>query len=237
MYEMLTGHTPFDGNSPVVVALQHVQDQPDPPTQVNPNIPADLEEIMLRCLEKLPGARFPDGSQLARALEKLGDAKMGETVSMIHHLKPLQTHWSFASIITTSILLATLFLSGLSVCMEVQQHFIHVPFFTAGDTTNSSTSGFIEVPDLHMMSWFHAVATTEKLGFRLVLVDGQINGVVVDQNPRALDKAARGSTIEIKLEILTFSPFTVTLGSNHSRFVIRYYDIGLYLKVESVFTI
>ena len=53
------------------------------------------------------------------------------------------------------------------------------------------------------MSWLHAVATSEKSGFRLVLVEGQPNGVVVDQNPRAHDKAAKDSTIDVKLEILT----------------------------------
>src|SRR5216110_1265959 len=37
MYEMLTDHTPFNGNSPVVVAMQHIQDQPNPPGQFNPS--------------------------------------------------------------------------------------------------------------------------------------------------------------------------------------------------------
>src|SRR6266571_2294277 len=202
MYEMLTGHPPFDGNSPVVVAMQHIQDQPEPPGQFNPSIPAALEEIILRCLEKEPGMRFPDGSQLARALEMLGDAKMSETVSMVHHLKPHRNHRSFASIITTCILLATLFLSGFSAYLAVQLRFIHVPFVTASMTLPSTTAGFIEVPDLRTMSWLKAVATSEKLGFRLVLVGGQPNGVVVDQNPKAHDKAARGSTIDVKLEIL-----------------------------------
>src|SRR6266487_2150885 len=202
MYEMLTGHLPFEGNSAVVVAMQHIQDQPDPPGQFNPNIPAALEEIILHCLEKAPGARFPDGSQLARALEKLGDAKMGETVPMVHHLKPHRNHRSFASIITTFILLATLFLLCFSLYLAVQPRFINVPFFTTSGTTTSPTAGFIEVPDLRTMSWLHAVATSEKLGFRLVLMEGQPNGVVVDQNPRAHYKAARGSTIDVKLEIL-----------------------------------
>ena len=87
--------------------------------------------------------------------------------------------------------------------LAVQLRFIHVSFFTASGTSTSSTAGFIEVPDLHTMSWLHAVATSEKLGFRLVLVEGQPDGVVVDQNPRAHDKAAKGSTIDVKLEILT----------------------------------
>jgi eukaryotic-like serine/threonine-protein kinase len=79
IYEMLTGRTPFDGNSLVAVAMQHIQDAPIPPSQLNPNIPAALEAIILRCLEKAPQMRFRDGSQLAQALVMLGDAPPGET--------------------------------------------------------------------------------------------------------------------------------------------------------------
>ncbi len=72
MYEMLTGRTPFDSDTPVAVAMQHIQDAPIPPSQLNPSIPPTLEEIILRCLEKAPEKRYPDGSQLAHALETLG---------------------------------------------------------------------------------------------------------------------------------------------------------------------
>ena len=71
MYEMLTGRTPFDGDNPVAIAMQHIQDPPTPPRQLNPTIPPVLEEIILRCLEKVPEMRFRDGNQLARALETL----------------------------------------------------------------------------------------------------------------------------------------------------------------------
>jgi len=81
MYEMLTGRPPFDGDTPVAVAMQHIQETPTPPSQLNPNIPVALEEIILRCLEKVPEMRFRDGSQLARALEMLGDHQMGETLA------------------------------------------------------------------------------------------------------------------------------------------------------------
>ncbi len=47
------------------------RDAPTPPSQLNPNIPPALEEIILRCLEKVPEMRFRDGTQLARALETL----------------------------------------------------------------------------------------------------------------------------------------------------------------------
>ena len=78
MYEMLTGRTPFDGDTPVAVAMQHIQDAPIPPTQYNPNIPQVLEDIIMRCLEKVPEMRYRDGSSLARALEVLGEEEMGE---------------------------------------------------------------------------------------------------------------------------------------------------------------
>jgi serine/threonine-protein kinase len=73
MYEMLTGRTPFDGDTPVAVAMQHIQDAPQPPSQLNPNIPPALEEVILRCMEKVPEMRYRDGSMLARALEMLGE--------------------------------------------------------------------------------------------------------------------------------------------------------------------
>jgi serine/threonine protein kinase len=65
------GHPPFDGDSPVAVAMQHIQSTPKPPSQFNTKIPEVLEEIIMRCLEKTPEMRFKDGSQLARALETL----------------------------------------------------------------------------------------------------------------------------------------------------------------------
>lgn len=71
MYEMLTGHIPFDGDTPVAVARQHIHNQPPPPGIYNPNISAALEQLILRCLEKAPQRRFSDGSQLAHVLATL----------------------------------------------------------------------------------------------------------------------------------------------------------------------
>ena len=80
MYEMLTDHTPFDGDTPAIIAMQHIQDAPTPPSQFNPHIPPALEEIIMRCLEKAPEMRYRDGSQLARALEALDDAEFAQDI-------------------------------------------------------------------------------------------------------------------------------------------------------------
>jgi len=72
LYEMLTGRPPFDGDTPVAVAMQHIQDQPTPPAQLNPNIPPDLDALILRCLEKEAEKRYQDGNELVHALEMVG---------------------------------------------------------------------------------------------------------------------------------------------------------------------
>ncbi len=69
MYETLAGRTPFDGDTPVAVAMRHIQDEPDPPSVYNPRIAPGLERIVLRCLAKDPRDRYRDGDALAYALE------------------------------------------------------------------------------------------------------------------------------------------------------------------------
>ena len=68
MYEMLTGQPPFDGDTPVAVAMKHIQEQPEPPSRLNPRIPPTLERIIMKCLSKDPAARYRDGDELAATL-------------------------------------------------------------------------------------------------------------------------------------------------------------------------
>ncbi len=70
MYEMVAGTTPFDGDTPVAVAMRHIQDTPEPPASSIRASPA-LERIILRCLEKDPRDRYRDGDTLAYALDNL----------------------------------------------------------------------------------------------------------------------------------------------------------------------
>jgi eukaryotic-like serine/threonine-protein kinase len=69
LYEMLTGRVPFDAESAVTVALKQVSEDPLPPSQVNDSIPPALEAVVMRALEKDPGARFQDADDFIAALE------------------------------------------------------------------------------------------------------------------------------------------------------------------------
>jgi serine/threonine-protein kinase len=66
---MLTGKVPFDGESPVTVALKQVNTTPAPPSQLNPEVPALLEDVTLKALAKDPADRYPDAEAFISALE------------------------------------------------------------------------------------------------------------------------------------------------------------------------
>lgn len=67
-YYMLTGKPPFNGESAVAVMIAHARDPVVPPSQLRPEIPNDLERIVLKCLEKSAEARYPDTQSLDDAL-------------------------------------------------------------------------------------------------------------------------------------------------------------------------
>ena len=69
MYEMLTGRKPFNGDTPVAVALKHMHDAPIPPTEYVSSIYPGLEEIILHAMEKDPARRYQSASGMIRDIE------------------------------------------------------------------------------------------------------------------------------------------------------------------------
>ncbi len=69
LYEMLTGQVPFDDNSAMSIALAHISDKPRRPSQLNPNIPQAVEDVVLKMLDKTPERRYPNGQAFIAALE------------------------------------------------------------------------------------------------------------------------------------------------------------------------
>jgi len=68
MYFALTGRPPFAGNSAIAVMVAHARDPIVPPSRHRPDLPEDLEWVVLRCLAKQPGGRFPTVKALGEAL-------------------------------------------------------------------------------------------------------------------------------------------------------------------------
>ena len=68
LYEMCTGETPYKGDNPYVILAQRVTGPPDPPSQRNPQISSEVDEVILRCLAMDPANRFHSASMLTAAL-------------------------------------------------------------------------------------------------------------------------------------------------------------------------
>ncbi len=69
MYEMLTGDVPFDGETPVAVAIKHLQEQPKSPHELYSDIPIGISNIIMKCIRKSPGERYASARELINELD------------------------------------------------------------------------------------------------------------------------------------------------------------------------
>lgn len=71
LYHLVTGHTPFSGNSPSAVLLKHLNDQLPDPREHRPDLPAHLVTVLRRLMVKQPAGRYPDAESLIADLERI----------------------------------------------------------------------------------------------------------------------------------------------------------------------
>ena len=71
LFEMLTGKVPFEGETPLSVALKHKTEAPPDPRKINTQVPDDLARLILRCLEKEKGKRYQDAQEMLGEFAKI----------------------------------------------------------------------------------------------------------------------------------------------------------------------
>jgi tRNA A-37 threonylcarbamoyl transferase component Bud32 len=89
LYEMLTGRQPFTADSPLGVAYKHVREEPIPPSQVDPDIPPEVEAVVMTALAKDPAARYPSGGAMREALSAAATGEMPAAVGAAAVTEPL----------------------------------------------------------------------------------------------------------------------------------------------------
>lgn len=70
MFEMLTGHVPFDGETTVAIAIKHIQEEMPSPREYVPEIPVCVEKIIFKCTQKSPDRRYQNMGELIVDLKK-----------------------------------------------------------------------------------------------------------------------------------------------------------------------
>jgi serine/threonine protein kinase/Flp pilus assembly protein TadD len=74
LYEMVTGQVPFTGDTPISISLKHIKEQPQDPRHLAPQIPEDLNKLILKCLEKNKENRVQSARELHSELIKIEEA-------------------------------------------------------------------------------------------------------------------------------------------------------------------
>jgi len=203
LYELLTGTTPFTGESPVSIAYQHVNELPTPPSQLDPSISATLDAIVLHALAKQADARYQTAAEMRADVERAmagmpimattsgatavlpvyQDAPVEELVPL-HAQEPVKKNtlkW-----IATGV--ATMAAAGL--------------LFFAGSTLFGTGINKVTVPNLTTKTV--AEATTSLENVQLVLGvetpkndDNAPKGTIISQDPAAGELLEQGQKVNI----------------------------------------
>ena len=83
MYDMVTGHVPFDHENGVTIALMHLQNEITPPSQIRDGIPDSLEKIILKCTMKKPEERYQTADELITDLRLVFEDTSGGYVGVV----------------------------------------------------------------------------------------------------------------------------------------------------------
>jgi serine/threonine-protein kinase len=148
LYEMATGAVPFDGGSLLDTMLRRVQERPREPLTINPDVPAFLNRIIMRCLETDPEARYQSAHDVVADLQagRPPSAMRGSIVSRVRHRFARMTAlpWAITAVVLVAgIGVGTVALrravvnsrqaSDATAAPAVVQRVALLPFKTVGD--------------------------------------------------------------------------------------------------------
>lgn len=195
MYEMATGRLPFTAETPVSVALMQVNETAPQPKEINPHIPAGLDQIITRAMEKDPDARYQSAEEMLGHLLKLRDnpkiifkenrvskqkQKQKESKSSAH---PRHATSRTMFPIIMGVTLAFLIVAGISGYYMLDKLFI-----------NSENSNYVDITvenfvnstyEGKLKEWFEGSEQYEMPEITYVYSDTVEKGRIVSQNPGA----------------------------------------------------
>jgi beta-lactam-binding protein with PASTA domain len=183
LFEMLTGHVPFDGDNAVAIAMKQVAEEPPLPSSINPAVGPALDAVVMRSLAKDPAQRFSSAQEMIAALDsaEADPEKGGHTrrfaamVAEDQEDRPRRWPW-------IALLIALLIAGGALAY-----------FLTPPD--------LVDVPDVSGKSEAQATLDLRDAGFNVDTVqrqnDGVPDGTVIDSDPSAGEQADKGSTVTI----------------------------------------
>ncbi len=231
-YEMITGKLPFEGETAISVAMQHIESEPVRPSAFSPNMPKSLETVILRAMKKDPNERYQSATEMLIDLKKVyvgSEVSYGETDTFTKKFKPItddllekkdETPKRAGYARTPSRQDAKKakkkkkkkdalsIIAGVFAGIAILAFAVLIWSFMKGGSKNE-----IECPELVNLTTEEALALTE--GTRLKLIDengteitATDEGIIVEQNPKY------GKRIKNNAKI------TVTLGDKPAKMIL-----------------
>jgi beta-lactam-binding protein with PASTA domain/predicted Ser/Thr protein kinase len=212
LYEMLTGKVPFEGENPVAIALKHLGDEPVPPKYRVPELPDNLNSVVLKSLAKDPARRYKSADEFMEDLERcrqnlpvaapLVAADTAATAILTPEeasaagqstmVKPAQTAVGGKKKSRRTLIL-TVALLALIAALAIAGVGYYLAFVSGGSVTVPSVTGLDQQV---------ARETLEAKGFRVVIKGEEANpnvpaGQVISQDPEAGAKLKKNGTVSL----------------------------------------
>jgi serine/threonine-protein kinase len=215
LYELVTGAPPFTGDSPVSVAYQHVREDPRLPSSINPEIPADLDAIVLKAMSKNPANRYQSAAEMRNDLLRslagqrveatpvMGDAEKTAIIGAAPAGYGGYDEWDDEDeqarrrkrriVIAVVSVIAVLLLGGA----------IAAALSMGSDEPNDPVATQVQVPPLQNLPEAEARTAITEAGLvvgdvtpRVVTDDAQV-GVVLDSDPASGAEVEEGSEVNL----------------------------------------
>lgn len=213
MYEMITGKVPYEGDSPISVALKHIQEDIVSPKEIDSTVPIGLQNIIMKCVKKTQSDRYKTASELLQDLKRI---KISKKEEIVDDTNDTESATQIIPIIGDEIdnitdnkkqikkkkgkengglkyTLLAILLAFLVVSLIAFGFFRLKDFFITKE---------IPVPDLVGKTEEAAREEVEDLGLKFKVgrevYDSNFDkGIVTSQKPTAEDKVKKGYTIEV----------------------------------------
>lgn len=206
LYELLTGRPPFNGETPVAIAYQHVNEAPVPPSSVDPSIPETLSTIVLHALSKDPSTRYQTAAEMRADVER-SIAGMPITAVIANSMNQATTAIPTVSSATTALPMTNggeakkrsktpMIAGALAVIGVIAGMLLVITQLFGGGNSN------VTVPDLKGKTIAEAETALTNVGLSLGVQNPQSDdnapkGQIIGQDPAVGELIERGQAINV----------------------------------------
>jgi eukaryotic-like serine/threonine-protein kinase len=216
LYEMLTGRPPFMGDTPVAVAYKQVNETPVVPSQLNPDVPARLDAVVMKALSKNPSNRYQTAAEFSADLERVIKGQDVEATPLLAGVAAGEATQVISRPQQTAVLppMEEPDGSGRKVWLGILIGILVVAVLAGGGyllvsslTNDNEGSVLVVVPDLVGQTREQAEAALTDRGLNPVAKNRETDpadadpGTVVDQNPKDGVEVAKGADVTIFIAV------------------------------------